>query len=232
MSSKLVANRRKGLESCVFGDVIPSLTPKETTWLALDSGLLIDINPRGPAFWDCLLYFSAVQPHTSLVFLFPRGCEAVCHLPQSSFHANTGCTSGLAANWLFSPGPVNTTPITHTAKNKSYLTLGSKIPGKYIIWFDWGFVENVNGGIKGLSWRRGREDWSLPSCEQGGREEINSPVFVIKSAWRMLGRLMWHLFIQALDSFPPCDTVSGRVSIPFRVCPSVLEDPGICSAYS
>lgn len=183
----------------------------------LGLGLADVNNPQSPAFPDCFisLLCSTLSSYYSL-----RGVWAVCHLPQSSFHVNTGCTSGLAVNWLFSPGPVNTNPITPTAKNKSYLTLGSSIPGKYIIWFDWGFVENVNGGIKGLSWGWG-EGWFLPSCAQGGWMEINSPVFVIKSAWRMFGRLMSHLFIQALDGFPPSDTVSWRVSIPCRVCLSV-----------
>lgn len=75
-----------------------------------------------------------------------------------SLHMNIGCTSSLAVNWLFSPGPVNTSSITPKAKNKSYLTLGSKIPGEYIIWFDWIFVENVNGGIRCLPLR-----WKIAS---------------------------------------------------------------------
>lgn len=63
---------------------------------------------------------------------------------------NIGCISSLVVNWLFLLGFVNINFVIFMVKNKLYLIFGSKILGKYIIWFDWIFVENVNGGIKRL----------------------------------------------------------------------------------
>lgn len=81
---------------------------------------------------------------------------------RPSLLMNIGCTPSLAVNCFFSPGPVNTHSITPEAKNKPYSTLGRKIPGKHIIWFDWIFVENVNGGIKclPLRWKIARLLWA------------------------------------------------------------------------
>jgi len=89
---------------------------------------------------------SLLKPPISLT----RACEPGLPEFQSHLllHVNTGCTRSLAVNWLFSPRPVNTNPITPKAKNIPYLTLGSQIPSKYIICFDWILVENVHGGIK------------------------------------------------------------------------------------
>ena len=89
---------------------------------------------------------SLLKPPISLT----RACEPGLPDFQSHplLHVNTGCTRSLAVNWLFSPRPVNTNSITPKAKNIPYLTLGSKIPSKYIMCFDWILVENVHGGVK------------------------------------------------------------------------------------
>lgn len=88
---------------------------------------------------------------------------------RPSLLTNIGCTPSLAVNCCFSPGPVNTHSITPEAKNKPYATLGRKVPGKHIIWFDWIFVENVNGGIKCLPLR-----WKIACLLWAWGIEINS----------------------------------------------------------
>lgn len=108
----------------------------------------------------CLLYSLMLWAlsHYWNLHLARVGPGFVSFQSHPSLRMNIGCTSNLAVNWLFSPGPVNANSITPAAKNKPYLTLGSKIPGKYIIWFDWVFVENVNGEFKCLPWR-----WKIDS---------------------------------------------------------------------
>lgn len=95
-----------------------------------------------------------------LILLLTQGVS--CRPSSQSVTLSSTWTHAAPHAWLWTDyshrGPVSTKPITPTAKNNSYLTLGNKIPGEFIIWFDWGFVENVNGGIKGLSGR-----WKIDS---------------------------------------------------------------------
>lgn len=140
--------------------------PSQATFLL--SWVTLSVSPwfhLGGAVWDELILMlmlwsaSTGGPWVLTPFLVlhllqipTRVCElGLLHFQSHpSLHVHMGCTSSLAVNWLFSPGPVNTHSITPTAKNKPYLTLESKISGKYVLCFGGIFVENGNGGIQCL----------------------------------------------------------------------------------